>query len=273
MAGDLREQGKKGVLLLDDAHSYLPEVNNLVNLLVADGNECLRLILTSSNNHWKPRVKSSNLTKFGNIERLSRLDQSEIASLLNLVQSKPKITQLVDKSFRGFTYQEKKRRLTERCNRDFFVCMKNIFANDRFDLIVLKEFSSIPPDFQNIYKYICALESLGVVVHRQLVIRLLKIQAQDLGMILDNLDGLVEEFFIDKRNGIFGWRGRHPVISNIIADYKFADPNDIFDLLRRTIQTLSPSYDVEIATMRQLCSTDREFGGSPILAIKMSSSG
>lgn len=256
LAGDLREQGKKGVLLLDDAHSYLPEVNNLVDLLVADGNEFLKLIITSSNNHWKPRVKSSNLTKFGNIERLSKLDQSEIASLLNLVQNKSKIAQLVDKSFRGFTYQEKKRRLTERCNRDFFVCMKNIFANDRFDLIVLKEFSSIPQDFQNIYKYICALESLGVVVHRQLVIRLLNIPVQDLRMILDNLEGLVEEFSIDKRNSIFGWRGRHPVISNIIADYKFADPDEIFDLLRRAIQTLSPSYDVEIATMRQLCSTD-----------------
>jgi len=256
LASDLREQGKKGVLLLDDAHSYLPEVNSLVDLLVADGNDSLRLIITSSNNHWKPRVKSSNLTKFGNIESLSRLDQSEVSSLLNLVQSQPKIAQLVDRSFRGFTYQERKRRLTERCNRDFFVCMKNIFANDRFDLIVLKEFSNIPHDFQQIYKYICALESLGVVVHRQLVIRLLNIPAQDLRMILDNLDGLVEEYSIDKKYGIFGWRGRHPVISSIIADYKFADPEEILDLLRRTIQTLSPSYDVEIATMRQLCSTD-----------------
>lgn len=256
LANDLREQGKKGILVLDDAHSYLPEVNNLVDLLVADGNEHLRLILTSSNNHWKPRVKSSNLTKFGTIEKLSKLDQSEISSLLNLVQNKPKIAQLVDRSFRGFTYQEKKRRLTERCDRDFFVCMKNIFANDRIDLIVLKEFSSIPYDFQNIYKYICALESLGVVVHRQLVIRLLSIPVQDLRMILDNLEGLVDEYAIDKRNGIFGWRGRHPVISKIIADYKFSDPDEIFDLLRRTIQTLSPSYDVEISTMRQLCSTD-----------------
>lgn len=256
LASNLRELGKKAVLVLDDAHFYLPEINNLVDLLVADGNDCLRLILTSSNNHWKPRVKSANLTKFGKIERLSKLDQSEIASLLNLVHNKPKIAQLVDKSFRGFTYQERKRRLTERCNRDFFVCMKNIFANDRFDLIVLKEFATIPPDFQNIYKYICALESLGVVVHRQLVIRLLNIPAQDLRMILDNLDGLVEEFSIDKRNSVYGWCGRHPVISNIITDYKFSDPDDIFELLKRVIQTLSPSYDIEVATMRQLCSTE-----------------
>lgn len=256
LAGDLREQKRMGIILLDDAHYYLPEVNSLVDLLVADGNDNLKLILTSSNNHWKPRVKSSNLTRFGVIEKLSKLDQSEIASLLNLVQSKPRIAQLVDTRFRGFTYQERKRRLTERCNRDFFVCLKNIFANDSFDLIVLREYSSITTDFQEIYKYICALESLGVIVHRQLVIRLLNIAAQDLRMILDNLEGIVEEFSIDKRNSIYGWRGRHPVISSIIASYKFADPSQIFDLLRRVIKTLSPSYDVEIATMRQLCSSD-----------------
>lgn len=256
IANDLRNDGKKGVLVLDDAHSHLPEVNRLVDLLIADSNNSLRIILTSSNSHWKPRVKSSNLTKHGKIERLSRLDQSEIGGLLNLVQNKPSISKLVDRSFRGFTYTERKRRLTERCDRDFFVCLKNIFANDRFDLIVLKEYASLQEDFQSIYKYICALESLGVVVHRQLVIRLLNIPAQDLSMILDNLDGLVEEFEIDRRNRIFGWRGRHPVISNIITNYKFSDPGDILNLLRKVIQTLSPSYDVEISTLRQLCSSD-----------------
>ncbi len=197
-----------------------------------------------------------NLTKFGAVERLSKLDQSEIRSLLNLVESKPDIAQLVDRSFRGFTYLERKRRLTERCNRDFFVCLKNIFSNDRFDLIILKEFSGIPTDFQSVYKYICALESLGVVVHRQLVIRLLNVEVQDLRMALEHLEGLVEEFEIDRRNSVYGWRGRHPVISKIITDHKFADPDDIFDLLKRVIRNLSPTYDVEMTTMRQLCSTD-----------------
>ncbi len=256
LASDIKEQGKTGVLFVDDAHAVLPEINNLVDLLVADQNCNLKVIITSSNNHWKPRVKTANLTKHGCIESLARLDQSEISSLLNLVQVQPKIAQLVDKSFRGFTLQERKRRLTERCNRDFFVCMKNIFANDRFDIIVLQEYSSISPDFQNIYKYICALESLGVVVHRQLVIRLLNVAVQDLAMILDHLEGLVEEYAIDQRNSIYGWRGRHPVISNIITDYKFADPDDLLSLLRRVIVSLSPSYDVEISTIRQLCSTE-----------------
>lgn len=252
----LSDEGKKGVLLLDDAHLYLPEINTLIDLLVADENESLRIILTSANNHWKPRLKSPNLSKHGKIQYLSKLDSSEISGLLNLIQSSPSIAKLVDKSFRGFAYQEKKRRLIDRCNRDFFVCLKNIFANESFDVIVLKEFAGIGQDFQETYKYLCALESLGVMVHRQLLIRLLNLPAQDLGKILENLDGLVEEFVIDTRGSVYGWRGRHPVISEIITQYKFNDPDDVLILLRRVVSMLSASYDIEITTMRQLCSTD-----------------
>lgn len=256
LAANLREDGNQGVLLLDDAHLNLPEVNTLVDLLIADDNTHLRLLITSANNHWRPRLKSPNIAKHGEVQFLSKLDSGEITGLLNLIQSNPKIAKLVDRSFKGFAYQERKRRLTERCNRDFFVCLKNIFANDSFDLIVLREFSGISQDYQGIYKYLCALESLGVMVHRQLLIRLLNLPAQDLGKILENLDGLVEEFVIDRRDSIYGWRGRHPVISDIITNYKFADAEDIKTLLRRVVGMLSPSYDIEITTMRQLCSTD-----------------
>lgn len=252
LAADLKQSGAKAVLVLDDAHAYLPAVNDLVNLLVSDENDSLHIIITSSNNHWKPRVKSANLTKFGSVVRVSILDNSEISALLQLVESQPKIAQLVDRSFKGFNATERRRRLVDRCNSDFFVCLKNIFANESFDFIVLREFASVSSDFQLIYKYICALETLGVVVHRQLVIRLLNLPVQDLPVILDHLEGLVEEYTLNRKEGIFAWKGRHPVISKIIADYKFADPGDIYELIKKVVRQLSPSYDVEIHTLRQL---------------------
>ena len=174
--------------------------------------------------------------------------------MLTLVQDRPEISRLIHNRFRGFTYQEKKRRLIDRCNKDFFVCLKNIFENDSFDLIVLREYSAIVHDVQNVCKYICALETLSVVVHRQLVICILQVDSQSIGNVLQNLDGLVDEFDINPKEGIFGWRGRHQVISEIITKHKFNDPDAILDLLRRVIGNLSPSYDVEIRTMRQLFS-------------------
>lgn len=245
-----------GVLVLDDAHLYLQEINNLINALNDDGSTRLRLILTSAKNHWKPRVKTPNLFKFGKITELTALDTHEIGSLLALVEEVPEISKLVDRSFRGFTSQERRRRLIERCNKNFFVCMKNIFASDSFDTIVLREFSGINPDYQSVYKFVCALESFGVRVHRQLVVRLLQITAQDITMVLGNLEGLVDEYHINTKESIYGWCGRHPVISEIIAKHKFNGQEEIFGLLKQVIQNISPTYDIEIRTLRQLCSFD-----------------
>lgn len=256
----LQEAGRDGVLVLDDAHLFLAEVNRLVDGLSIDGSTKLRLILTSSKNHWKPRVKSANLFKRGNVRELSSLDNNEIGYLLAYIESSSEIRKLVDRSFKGFTQQERRRRLEERCNRDFFVCLKNIFASESFDTIVLREFAGIAHDYQGIYKYICALESFGVRVHRQLIIRLLNITAQDIPLVLSNLDGLVDEYEIDRRESVYGWRGRHVVISEIIARHKFNDQAETFLLLKRVVKNISPTYDIEIRTIRQLCSFE---GGLP----------
>ncbi|WP_424991342.1 SIR2 family protein [Fluviibacterium sp. S390] len=256
VAQKLQSSEKNGVLVLDDAHLYLQEVNNLVNFITDDCSSRLHLILASARNHWKPRVKSPNLFRYGEVFELSILDAHEIGSLLSLVERVPEISKLVDRSFRGFTLQERRRRLVERCNKDFFVCMKNIFANDSFDTIILREFSGINPDYQSVYKFVCALESFGVRVHRQLIVRLLQITAQDIGMVLGNLEGLVDEYPINQRESIFGWGGRHPVISEIVSTHKFNGQEEIFGLLKQVISSISPTYDIEIRTLRQLCSFD-----------------
>ncbi|SMR82608.1 SIR2-like domain-containing protein [Aliiroseovarius halocynthiae] len=254
VAKALDESQRDAVLVLDDAHLSLHQINNLINFLNEDGSKRLRLILTSAKNHWNPRVKTANLFKSLELLELSKLVPSEISSLLSLVEGVPEVAKLVDQSFRGFTRQERKRRLVERCNKDFFVCMKNIFANDSFDTIILREFSSISSEYQSVYKIICALESFGVRVHRQLVVRLLQITAQDIGLVLENLEGLVDEYLIDRRESIYGWSGRHPVISEIISKHKFSGQEEMFGLLKQVITNISPSYDIEIRTLRQLCS-------------------
>lgn len=254
VAERMAAKGVSGVLLLDDAHLYLPDVNRLADSLAAKKLSGLKLVITSARNHWRPRVKSPELFRNGNVTELSQLDHTEVGGLLTFVERSGTVAKLVDKSFRGFTASEKRRRLVERCNRDFFVCLKNIFANDSFDTIVLREFAAISGNYQDIYKYICALEALGVVVHRQLVIRLLQIQAQDVAIVLGNLEGLVEEYEINRKESVFGWRGRHVVISEIIAKHKFSSEAEIHGLLKQVVARISPTYDVEIRTLRQLCS-------------------
>lgn len=256
----LKERNEKGVLLIDDAHNHIFEINSLVDLLVSDGNHNLKLILVSARNQWNPRVKTPNIFKFGEHYILKGLDANEIEALLTLVDTNPDLKPLVENGFSGFSRIERKRRLTVRCESDTFVCLKNIFASEKFDDIVLREYAALNQDHREIYRLVAAMESSGINVHRQLVIRLLGIPAQNITASLTNLVDIIHEYAISDRDGIYGWKGRHPVITDIIAQYKMADPNEYYRLFEKVIDNIIPTYDIEIRTIRQLCGFEKGIG-------------
>ena len=68
-----------------------------------------------------------------------------------------------------------------------FVCLRSIFASESFDDIILREYASLAPNLQDIYRYVAAMENAGVKVHRQLLIRLLNIPASTISSALDAL--------------------------------------------------------------------------------------
>lgn len=256
MADFLQASGDVGVLLVDDAHQHLRNLNDLVDHLVASDNGHLKLVIVSTRNQWYPRIKTPNIGRFGKEFRLSQLANDEIERLLNLVTQKPEIQKLVEDQFSGFNRQERRRRLVDRCQADMFVCLKNIFANDSIDTILLREFASLEENYQDIYKYVAALETSGVRVHRQLIIRLLGIPAPQIEAALSNLTDIVNEYSIDERFGIYGWRCRHPVISAIITKFKFQDLQRTIEMFDQVIDSISPTYDVEIRSLRELCTAE-----------------
>jgi hypothetical protein len=171
---------------------------------------------------------------------------------------KDELRRLVESSFAGFSRAERRRRLVERCDADMFVCLKNIFSSEKFDDIILREFADLAVGAREIYQVIAALESSGVHVHRQLVIRLLGIPAMAIGAVLADLADIIHEETVNEREGIYAWRGRHKVIMDIVAEHKYYDTHKRFDLFMRVREAISPTYDIEIRTIRELCST--EFG-------------
>ncbi|MYB40288.1 hypothetical protein F4X86_03440 [Candidatus Saccharibacteria bacterium] len=254
VAQRLEAGSHNGVLLIDDADNHLYEINSLFELLSAQDVKRLRLILCSARNRWNPRVKSPALFTNSNTYELERFNSHEINELLRLIETSSQVRNLVDSSFMDFSPGEQRRRLEDRCERDMFVCLKNIFASEKFDDILLREYAALAPEFAEIYKIVAALESSGVRVHRQLIIRLLGIDMTTIPTVLDHLDGIVREYVISEREGIYGWRGRHGLIMEIIADYKFAQSENFGELYDRVIGALNPTYDVEVRTLRQLCS-------------------
>lgn len=256
LAKQLHADHRHAILVVDDAHSHLQEFNDLVDGLVSNRLTNLKLIAISTRNHWNPRVKSPNIYKLGQEFILGRLAANEIDRLLNLVDSSPQIRALVEQTFAGFSRFERRRRLIDRCESETFVCLKNIFASEKFDDIILREYAELDEPYQEIYRRVATMESAGVRVHRQLIIRLLGIPAADVASVLGHLKDIVHEYAIDEREGIYGWRGRHAVIVSIIAHYKYADPEKFAELLAQVIDHISPTYEIEIRTVRELCNVE-----------------
>ncbi|MBU1392499.1 MAG: SIR2 family protein [Gammaproteobacteria bacterium] len=263
VATALKDRSEKGVLFIDDAHNHLFEINNLIDLLSTDDNFHLKIILTSTRNHWYPRVKTPNIFLKGKEFILKKLDEVEVEGLLSLVETHPDLQPLIESSFSGFSRAERKRRLVAKCESDTFVCLKNIFASEQFDDIVLREYAELDANLQNIYKLVSAMESAGINVHRQLVIRLLGIQSEAISASLVSLVDIIHEYTISDREGIYGWRGRHPVITDIISKYKMSDEKEYYKLFEMVIDNIIPTYDVEIRTIKQLCSFDEGISRFP----------
>lgn len=252
----LRDRQKIGILFIDEAHSHLQNINELIDKLSSTGNFHLRFLLTSSRNHWYPRIKTPNIYRYGLEKTLSTLRSEEIERLLHLVDANETIRPLVEPIFNGFSRYERRRRLVDRCEKDFFVCLKNIFATENLDDIILREYAQLSDPYQDIYKHISALEYAGVKIHRQLIIRILNIRADTVSSCLGNLAGIVQEYDVNPKEGIYGWRTRHAVIAGIISKYKFGDLDKLIRLFERVIDGLRPTFDIEIRTIRDLCNLE-----------------
>jgi hypothetical protein len=257
LAADLREREQMGALLIDDAHQYLFEINELADRLLAADNAYLKLLLVATRHQWNPRAKSATLYKFGKEFRLSQLSSEEIERLLQLVDINASLKKLIETKFSGFSRAEKRVRLADRCEADMFVCLRNIFApSGNFDDIILSEYANLDPTLQDIYRYVSAMENAGVKVHRQLMVRLLNIPASSISSALDGLTDIITEYDVNEKQGIFAWRARHGVIANIVTRYKFNETEKIIALFERVIRNLQPTYDIEVRTIRELCNID-----------------
>lgn len=242
------------LLFVDDAHIHLRELDNLVDELASNGSSPgLRLVLASAPGKWHIRTKTPNLYRIGTEYAMRRLSNNEINSLLDLFERKREIALLVEANFSGFSRQDKLRRLSERCRSDMFVCLKNIFGFDSLNDIILQDYAAMDTALQDVYKVVAAMEASNIRVHRQLVMRVLGIRADFIQGILQSLTGTISEETVHATDGIYAWRGRHPVISAIILRYKFNTQEELFNLYSRVTEFINPTYEIERITIDEMC--------------------
>jgi hypothetical protein len=262
----LRQADTKGILFIDDAPRHQRQLNQILEGLASLEDSSLAVITTFEASQWAIRTKSPLVFTRGTTQHLSRLDPAELDRLVSLSEHSA-IRALVEPAFAQLSRRAKRKRLQDRCDADMFVALKNIFASDLLDNIILKEYASLSEpdliDAQTVYRTVALLEVGGATIHRQILIRLLALPADEVSRLLDELDGIVEEYDIRAADGLFGWRTRHPVIASIIARYKFAEPARRAALLRAVIQHFNPAIPVERRSLIDLCVSDNGIRGLP----------
>jgi hypothetical protein len=253
-----RSEGNQAILILDECTHYLRQTNTLVEYLGGVEKPALRLILTANAAAWAPRLKSPKFFTKGRIIQLSQLENAEINSLITLVNRKPEISRLVQSNFKSLNRTEQVQALRQKCSADMFVCLKNIFANESLDIILLQEYDELDDAVQELYRYVAALEAVGTRVHRQLIMRMLHVASDQVMSLLTRMAGIVDEYDINPREGIYGWRTRHLVIARKITEYKFSSVQELEGLFEEIIDNINPSVPIELNTIREIC--DSEFG-------------
>jgi hypothetical protein len=235
----LRDQDKLGVLLIDNCAPFLRQVNTLASKLASQEDSRLKLVLTATAAQWRPRLKDPSLFARGHTAELSLLTRADLENLVRLARENSAIRELVDPAFAALPAGEQLRRLRDRARADMYVCLKNIFANEQLDDILLQEFAELEAGQQDVYRFVAALEAMGGRVHRQLVLRLLDISADSVSALLSGLEGIVDEYTISEPDGLYGWATRHELIAEMIARYKYSGQEELRELLHRVVAELN----------------------------------
>lgn len=254
----LRDRDAKGVLFIDECTSVLGQVNQLAVRLAERGPGGLRLLLTASLSQWRPRRKASWLYARGKELRLSELDAADIERLVQLVEDQPKIRELTDPAFAKLSRSDKVNQLAARAQADMFVCLKNIFAAEALNTILLREYAELDASQQDVYRVVAALQASGGRVHRQMVLRVLNLRADQITGLLGAMEGLVDEYEVSAPLGLYTWETRHEVIARVIAQYSYPQESELYDLLAEVVRNTSPAVNIELRALRDMCNA--EFG-------------
>jgi len=258
VARGLQRAGKRAFLLVDDAFRHLTGINRLANQLADEKLDSLGVVLTAHSAAWSQRSKSGVLTRLGTETKLQRLDEGEIDSLVQLIRSNDDIRSLLDPVSQNMTRDQQIQLVKNKSAADMFVALKYLFATSGLDQIVLAEFAGLEDDVQEIYKVAALLEATYASAPRQVVLEVLDLAWSDIATILNRTKGVLHQKEVNRRDGLYVWRTRHPVIAQVISRFKYSDDAELYFILRKVIDALNSSMLLDRQIVPNLC--DSEWG-------------
>jgi hypothetical protein len=246
-------QDTNSVLLVQAASKELAAINALVRSLDSLNNESLQVILTSHTAQWQARSRSSRLITDGRTVELTTLEPPDISALVDLCADNAAITRLLRPEIRGMTRWQQRDAIQRGCRSDMFVALKYCFPGEDIDQIVLSEYASLGSISADVYKYVALIESAYGIPSRQLILECLGLSWENIADILRATTGIIKQTLTHRKDAIYSWTTRHPVIADIITKYKFYDQGQLFEALDLLISHMNAALLLDRQMIPNLC--------------------
>ena len=215
---------------LDDIGDRVQELENFISAARRDKANitilgCARL------NEWSYKNQSHGLT-FDISFDLQYLTTPEIDALLEKLEVAGQLGILAQQ-----TQTERRQAFIRRADRQLLVALREATEGKRFDQIIQDEYSAIPEEIaQEAYLFICCVYQSKVTMRAGVLRRLTGVSFEDFQVkILTPAERIIIE---DREDGEVVYRARHPIVAQIVADYKIPAAVERLSIYRRILEAL-----------------------------------
>lgn len=253
LATRCQAEGRRLVLMVDDASGQLTALNRLVQMLGDHNVTSLRVVVTANSNQWNTRSRSHHLKRFGRDLNLSILAKKDVERLVDLCRSVPSIRDLIQPKFAALSRTGQISAVMNVCSADMFVALKYCFPGQAVDRIILEEYAEMSDLASEVYKCVSLLEASHGTPSRQLVMDVLGLSWEEIDPVIGATQGVLSQRLVDRKDGIFSWNTRHRVIAEIVAFYKFDDQAELTYFLGKVITSLNSAMLLDRHLVPALC--------------------
>ena len=215
---------------LDDVGERLRELETFIIAARRDKADitilgCARL------NEWSYKNQSYGLT-FDISFDLQYLTTPEIDALIQKLEIAGQLGILAQR-----TQTERRHAFIRRADRQLLVALREATEGKRFDQIIQDEYSAIPEEAaQEAYLLICCVYQAKVTMRAGVLRRLTGVSFEDFqAKILTPAERVIIE---GKEDGEVVYRARHPIVAQIVADYKIPASVERLSIYRRIFESL-----------------------------------
>ncbi len=217
-------------LAVDDIEDRVLELENFILAAKRDKAD-ITILGCGRFNEWSYKNQNHGLT-FDISFDLQYLTTPEIDALLEKLELAGQLGILGQQ-----TQSERRQAFIRRADRQLLVALREATEGKRFDQIIQDEYSAIPEESaREAYLLICCVYQSRVTMRAGVLRRLTGVSFEDFQTrILTPAERIIIE---DKEDGEVVYRARHPIVAQIVADYKIPAAVERLSIYRRILESL-----------------------------------